>query len=113
MSWFGFGGDKKPTDSGISSSSTEDFSSASFINEAPTQFAAPSSAGSFEEQVMLEQQKMVMQTVLLKLTEVSFENCISKPSSSMSSSEASCISATVAKYIDTSEIILKRFGGSQ
>lgn len=38
-------------------------------------------------QVMAEQQKALVQQVIGRLTEMAFENCIAKPSSSLSSSE--------------------------
>ena len=44
-----------------------------------------------EELVMAEQQKALVQTVVARLTEMAFDNCISKPSSALSSGEQGCI----------------------
>ena len=44
-----------------------------------------------EELVMAEQQKALVQSVIARLTEMAFDNCITKPSSSLSSSEQGCI----------------------
>ncbi|EWM20661.1 mitochondrial protein translocase family [Nannochloropsis gaditana] len=64
--------------------------------------------GQLEELVMAEQQKALVQSVIARLTEMAFETCITKPASSLSSGEQSCIQATVAKYLDTSEFVLGR-----
>jgi import inner membrane translocase subunit TIM13 len=121
MSWFGFGGSsKKPEDSSSSSStysSGDDFGSSS-------DFVAPSAGvdfgasagiggGSFEQELMMEQQKALVQAVMFKLTDLSFETCVTKPGTSLSSSEQSCITAVVGKYLDTSELVVARFQGSQ
>lgn len=58
---------------------------------------------------MMEQQKIMIQAVMMKLTETAFDTCITKPSSSLSSSEQSCIASVVGKYLDTSELVVGRF----
>ncbi len=123
MSWFGFGGSSKKPDENTSShySSSDD----SHFGSSNTDFVAPSSApsadfsgagaggGSFEQELMMEQQKALIQAVMFKLTDLSFETCVTKPGSSLSSSEQSCITAVVGKYLDTSELVVARFQGSQ
>lgn len=119
MSWF-FGGsnDKKPESDSFSTGTMkiDDFDSGNFAGSSSTSSGMASSgmgsAGSFEQQVMLEQQKIAIQAVVLKLTDVAYETCIPKPSSSLSSSEQSCIHAVVGKYLDTSELIVGRFQAS-
>jgi len=111
MSWFGFGGSK---DGGEKSSGFDD---AAFSDD-HTQFAQPSgsfspqmgssSAGSLESELMMEQQKALVQAIMFKLTETSFAQCVTKPSSSLSSSEQNCITAVVTKYLDASEFVVKR-----
>lgn len=44
-----------------------------------------------EELVLAEQQKALVQSVIARLTEMAFDNCIAKPSSSLSSTEQGCI----------------------
>lgn len=44
-----------------------------------------------EELVMAEQQKALVQSVIARLTELAFDNCVAKPSSSLSGSEQGCI----------------------
>lgn len=61
----------------------------------------------------MEQQKALIQAVMFKLTEASFESCVTKPSSSLSSTERSCISAVVGKYLDTSEFVVGQFTAGQ
>ncbi len=40
---------------------------------------------------MAEQQKALVQSVIARLTEMAFENCVAKPASALSSSEQGCI----------------------
>lgn len=47
--------------------------------------------GQLEELVMAEQQKALVQSVIARLTEMAFENCVAKPASALSSSEQGCI----------------------
>ena len=65
----------------------------SYSSSLPTSSA--SSSASFEQELMQEQQKAVIQAVMFKLTEAAFDSCVTKPSSSLSYSEQSCISAVV------------------
>jgi hypothetical protein len=122
MSWFGLGGSPKE-DKPAAPLKIDEFDS----HQAPQFDAsehsfAPSGGmgggmggGSFEQQVAMEQQRAMVQAVVMKLTESAFDNCISKPSSSMSYNERTCIGATVGKYLDTSELIVGRMqgGGAQ
>jgi len=67
----------------------------------------------FENELRLEQQKIMIQQVMFKLTELSFEKCVTKPSSSLSSSEKACIEAVANKYIDASEFVVGQFSGQR
>ena len=115
MSWFGFGGGDKEKEAKSSSSSYDnDFSGAS---DHHSEFSSPgtsANSGSFEQQLAMEQQKMMLQTLVLKVSELSFQQCVTKPTSSLSSSESACINAVSKKYIDTAEFVLDRLTrGSQ
>lgn len=44
-----------------------------------------------EELVLMEQQRAMINNVVAKLTEIAFESCITKPSSSLSGTEQGCI----------------------
>jgi import inner membrane translocase subunit TIM13 len=124
MSWFGFGGSKDNNEGSSSSSSSrpmsDEFRAESAFNNS-TDFAAPrssvgagssgGSSGSFEQELQMEQQKALVQAIMLKLTDAAFDTCITKPSSSMSSSETHCIQAVVGKYLQTSELIVGRMSG--
>jgi hypothetical protein len=116
MSWFFGGGndDKKDSSSSapvnVDSYSSSDFSSSSSNTFDSGNFSAPGrSSGNFEQELMMEQQKIMIQAVMMKLTETAFDTCITKPSSSLSSSEQSCIGSVVGKYLDTSELVVSRF----
>lgn len=54
----------------------------------------------------------MIQAVVFKLTDLAFDECVPKPSSSLSSSEQSCISSVVGKYLETSQIVVGRIGAS-
>ena len=111
MSWFGLGGGGSKDEDKSSSYSPSSYETETNYGSAPD-FAAqqrPGGAGgSLEQELMLEQQKMLVQAVMFKLTEAAFQKCVEKPSSSLSSSETSCIRAVTGKYLDTSEVILSR-----
>ena len=75
---------------------------------------------------MQEQQRAMVQQVMLKLTSVSFDQCVSKPSTSLSckhlylassapktpiplaASEKSCIRAVAGKQLEASQFIVDR-----
>jgi hypothetical protein len=116
MSWFGFGGSsEKKDDHSVSSMKIDDFDSAQaaqFDNSSSyggslggSSSVGASSMASLEQQLMAEQQKVQMQMIVFKLTESAFEACITKPSSSLSSSEKTCLTAIANKYLDTQEVV--------
>jgi hypothetical protein len=70
------------------------------------------SSGSFEQTLLQEQQKALVQTVMFRLTELSFDACVTKPGASLSSGEKSCIHAVTSKYLETSEFIVGAMGGA-
>lgn len=121
MSWFGLGGGsggEKKTGS-ASSTSGSGFDSGGF-DDSGTDFAAPRQSfggggggGSLENELMMEQQKALVQAIMFKLTETAFESCVTKPSSSLSSSEQSCITAVVTKYLDASEFVVRKMSQKQ
>lgn len=108
MSWFG--GSRKDDSAKSQPMKIDDFDEESSFAHESTNFAlGPSGgAGSFEQEIVMEQQKAVIQAVMFKLTETAFDSCITKPSSSLSYSEQSCIQAVVGKYLDTSELVVSR-----
>ena len=83
-------------------------SESSGSNMAP---AYSQSLGSFEQDVMMMQNQALTQAVLNRLAELSFDRCIERPSSSLSSSEKACIYATSRKFIDTSELVVGKLTG--
>jgi Tim10/DDP family zinc finger len=55
------------------------------------------------------QQQLLVQQVINDLSDRSYEKCVtSKPSDSLSGSQAACIRATVNKWLDTNEFITGR-----
>jgi len=55
-----------------------------------------------------EQQRAMVQGVIAKLSEMCFDMCIKKPDSKLSSSEQSCVSNCVNRYLDTSVFVAQR-----
>lgn len=110
MSWFGLGGGEKKQESKYQESQ---FPESNFDNT--QQFSAPSNSVSsnpgqsgLEQQLMMAQQQVMVQQLVFRLTETAFESCVSKPSTSLSSSEQSCMSAVVNKYLDATEFMMAK-----
>ena len=108
MSWWG-GGSKEE-----SSTSNQDFAlgdDSHFSSESSTNIMSGGGTGAQELQqasVMIQQQ-MIVQQVINDLSDRSYEKCItSKPSESLSGSQAACIKSTVNKWLDTNEFITGR-----
>lgn len=108
MSWWG-GGSKEE-----SSTSNQDFTlgdDSHFSSESSTNIMSGGGTGAQELQqasVMIQQQ-MIVQQVINDLSDRSYEKCItSKPSESLSGSQAACIKSTVNKWLDTNEFITGR-----
>jgi hypothetical protein len=53
---------------------------------------------------------MLVQAIMFKLTELSFERCVPKPSTSLSGSERACIRATTLKYLETTQLVISGMG---
>ena len=70
------------------------------------------SYGSSQQQlqnfIQQEQQNAVIRQAINRLSEQCFEMCVDRPGSSLSSSEASCLSQCAARYLDTSQFMVSR-----
>lgn len=118
MSWFGGGGsssddNKSSFDEGAKFSSGDYGSPLGGGAGGRTGGMPAGAGGSFEQELAMEQQKAMVQAVMFKMTEMSFDKCITKPSTSLSSSEKSCIKSVVTKYLDSSEFVIGRFSGGK
>jgi len=120
MSWFGLGGSSEKERGQSSSASDSSFSEPAIDTSnfsQPSSFSTPSrpvsGGNSLQEELMMEQQRALIQAIMFKLTEMSFDSCVTKPSSSLSSSESACISAVTGKYLETSAFILGKLNGQQ
>jgi import inner membrane translocase subunit TIM13 len=115
MGWFGSSSDEDKSSSSSSSSSNFDdhsrFGSVGSDYVAPAPGSIGAGAASFEQEVMMEQQQAIVKAAMLRLTKLSFDKCVTKPSSSLSSSEQSCISAVVTKYLELSQLVTNGMGG--
>jgi import inner membrane translocase subunit TIM13 len=117
MSWFGFGGgsDKKDAapvlDRGAADSSFHYEAPHSSSFSEPTSSFGHSSGRSLQEEIQMEAQKIEIQQMLLQLTQMAFDKCVTKPGSSLSYSESSCIEASVGKYIDTKMFLANKLSG--
>ena len=126
MSWFGLGGggsDDSDSDKSSSYGSGSSFPETSFDNSPsssfdnnPSSFSAPSSGGGasdMQQELMMAQQQAMIKQVMFKLTDSAFQKCVSSPSSSLSSSESSCIKAVVSKYLEASEFLVGKMSQQQ
>mmetsp|Transcript_5178 Transcript_5178/g.10302 ORF Transcript_5178/g.10302 Transcript_5178/m.10302 type:complete len:125 (-) Transcript_5178:69-443(-) len=115
MGWFG-GGSSTPEEAPRDFSSSDDSAFASSPMQT-SQGQAMGTAGmgstGIEQFAMEQQQRMAIQKVVSKLTQIAFDKCISTPDSSLSSSEVSCIHAVTGKYLDGSEFVVKRLQRAQ
>ena len=121
MSWFGFGGgsggDNNSSTPSASSGDPYDTGRAQWNDTTSSSYSAPSSytpsaGNSFQEQIQLEAQKIEIQGLILQLTASAFDKCVSKPGSSLTHSESSCIEATVGKNIEARGLLLGKMTGS-
>ena len=127
MSWFG-GGKKKDADDGpaevVDSSGGFDNASftpsspaASFPSSGPSAGAArpagggaaaqigPREQAAMQQQILAMQEGAVVQGLILKLTDLAFDQCVDKPSNALKSGERACINSVVLKYLDTGKLI--------
>lgn len=113
------GGRKDDGDSGREIEKTdmavgaEGFSGGDFGRSTPRVGGAPAGQAATQQElqraVVAEQQRALVQQVIAKLTEVSFDTCLTaKPDSSLSTTERACVHTVVGKYLDTSEFVLGR-----
>ena len=116
MGWFGSSSDEDKSSS--SSGGSSNFDDHARFGSGGSDYVAPQAAGSigagaasFEQEVMMEQQQAIVKAAMLRLTKLSFDKCVTKPSSSLSSSEQSCISAVVTKYLELSQFVTNGLGG--
>lgn len=117
MGWFG----SSEVDSSKESSLSSYSSSASFDNV--SNFDGDSSltaiggsfgvGGDFQDQIVQLSQQAMVQALMFKLTERGFEHCVVKPTSSLSSSEQSCMKALTSKYMESSAYIMQRIQRQQ
>ena len=116
MGWFGSSGDDKSKKA--VSSTTSAYESASHFGGNSGDFTTSSSFGSnaggdFQDQILQLSQQAMVQALMFKLTERGFEQCVAKPSSSLSSSEQSCMKAVTSKYMESSTFIMQRLQAQQ
>ena len=57
-----------------------------------------------------EKQRAMLNELVGKVTSVCWDKCVGTPGSKFSSSETSCLQYCAQRYLETSAIILRRFG---
>jgi hypothetical protein len=97
MSWFG--GKKKD-------SAPIDTSADKYQDNAGVKYQ--SQLSNLESELNKEKEKMLVQNLLLKLSDISVEQCITKPGSSLSQAEQACIISTINKYFEATEYVVGR-----
>ena len=112
MSWWGGGSNSNSNSSSSSSSDKTSYNPSSYDTGSFSQednSPMVSSGGSIEQQVQLLQQQQMVQMLIGKLTDLSFQQCVTRPSSNLSSSEEACIKFVTKKYIHTTEMVVSKF----
>ncbi|KAG9402281.1 hypothetical protein AC1031_006909 [Aphanomyces cochlioides] len=115
MGWFGFGGKKEEEPAPISSFSESSYSEID-ASSTPSYTPAISSTGgtSVNDIIMEEQQKVLIQQAIAKITAIAWEKCsASKPDTSLSISEISCIQNVTTSYLDSSVFIARKLSLSR
>jgi len=106
MGWFGGGSIEEAP----ASTSFDDDASIGFGDSA----GMSSSGNDMQDFGMELQQQLIVQQVITKLTDESFQKCITgKPSDSLSGSQVACIHSTVNKWMDTNEFMMGRLAKKQ
>lgn len=118
MSWFGFGGGSGSSEKDGKISTFSETSTFDNNNLGNTSFPTNGKVESFsshklEEELMREQEKVAVQQLLLKLTDITMEQCVTNPSSSFSSTEQRCIVGIVNKYFESAEFVVSRVAPSR
>lgn len=89
MSWFG-GGGKSDNNGGGSYEPESSYQEQSYVGQQEA-YAAPRSGGgsveNFQQELLMEQQKALIQAVMFRLTDTAFKKCITSPSTQLSSSK--------------------------
>lgn len=110
MSWFGGGKSNSSESKSTYQEPVSDFSASSMPSSSTdyssSGFDAQSSANALQE-------KMLAQQLILKLTNIAFEQCVTKPSNRLSSSEEACASAVAVKYVESVQQIMMKFSSQQ
>jgi|LauGreSuBDMM15SN_2_FD.fasta_scaffold763781_1 hypothetical protein len=111
MSWWGGGSNSNSNSSSSSSSDKTSYNPSSYDTGSFSQEdnSPMASSGSIEQQVQLLQQQQMVQMLIGKLTDLSFQQCVTRPSSNLSSSEEACIKFVTKKYIHTTEMVVSKF----
>ncbi len=120
MGWFGGGGDKtnEASSSGYDDTPHDGFSGFGDQGGAVgggLDVGGGGTGGGFgtnelQEILIQEQQKALIKQAIQRLTEVAFESCIDRPSSSLSMKDQKCIQSAVMKFFDTNEFCIARLG---
>jgi import inner membrane translocase subunit TIM13 len=101
-----------PSTSTFDSGSYSNSDSHSMYNDSSSYSAGSIGGGrSLQEEIQMEAQKIEVQQMILQLTQMAFDKCVSKPGSSLSGSEKSCIEGSIGKYIDSKMFITNKLSG--
>lgn len=100
MSWFGGRGETQAV--------PEKTDMVESFEQSTPNYESKASPDMIQRLVLQEQQKVLVQQVIAKLTEVSFDQCVDRPEASLTSRQRACIHTVVGKYLDTSEFVLGR-----
>ena len=100
MSWFG-GGGKSDNNGGGRYEPESSYQEQNYVGQQEA-YAAPRTGGAseqFQQELLMEQQKALIQAVMFRLTDTAFKKCITNPSKQLSSSKYRIVYASICQLI--------------
>jgi len=63
--------------------------------------------------IMREQQKVLFNELVSRLTDKCFDKCVTSPSSRLSSSESTCLTQCALRFLDSSKVVMERLNSGR
>eukprot|EP00934_Nitzschia_sp_Nitz4_P002651 Nitzschia sp. Nitz4//scaffold129_size63868//49697//50065//NITZ4_006204-RA/size63868-processed-gene-0.72-mRNA-1//-1//CDS//3329534920//2641//frame0 len=109
MSWFGGGKKEDNAPKDFTSHEDSGFAESTNLMAAAGGGGGGNAMAELQQASMVIQQQLMVQQVINDLSDRSYERCItSKPSETLTGSQAACVRATVNKWLDSNEFMTGR-----
>ncbi|MCO5555609.1 hypothetical protein L7F22_009154 [Adiantum nelumboides] len=70
-------------------------------------------AAELQKLLELEKSRAMLNELVSNVTSMCWDKCVGTPGSKFSSSESTCLTHCAQRYLDTSALIIRRFGNMQ